>query len=55
MKADFNEDEYRLEFLIRGGFTRRRCVNCGRFFWTLDPSREDCGESPCSPYTFIGN
>jgi alanyl-tRNA synthetase len=54
MKTDFNEDEYRLEFLSRGGFTRRRCVKCGRFFWTLDPSREDCGESPCSPYTFIG-
>jgi alanyl-tRNA synthetase len=54
MKHDFSEDEYRLEFLIRGGFTRRRCVKCGRFFWTLDPSREDCGESPCSPYTFIG-
>ena len=54
MKTDFNEDEYRLEFLSRGGFTRRRCVKCGRFFWTLDPSKEDCGESPCSPYTFIG-
>ena len=54
MKADFKEDEYRLEFLSRGGFTRRRCVKCGRFFWTLDPSRDTCGESPCSPYTFIG-
>lgn len=54
MKYDFREDEYRLEFLIRGGFARRRCVKCGRFFWTLDPSRDTCGESPCSPYTFIG-
>ncbi|MEM2686756.1 MAG: alanine--tRNA ligase-related protein, partial [Thermoproteota archaeon] len=54
MKHDFGEVEYRLEFLSEGGFTRRRCVKCGRFFWTLDPSREDCGESPCSPYTFIG-
>ncbi|MCX8183746.1 MAG: alanine--tRNA ligase [Crenarchaeota archaeon] len=54
MKHNFGEDEYRLEFLSRGGFARKRCVKCGRFFWTLDPSREDCGESPCSPYTFIG-
>lgn len=54
MKYDFREDEYRLEFLIRGGFARKRCVKCGRFFWTLDPSRDTCGESPCSPYAFIG-
>ncbi|MBO3800469.1 MAG: alanine--tRNA ligase [Candidatus Brockarchaeota archaeon] len=54
MKADFNEEEYRLEFLIKGGFMRKKCIKCGRFFWTLDPSRDSCGESPCSPYTFIG-
>ncbi|MEM2929543.1 MAG: alanine--tRNA ligase [Thermoproteota archaeon] len=54
MKHDFGEDEYRLEFLSRGGFSRRKCVKCGRFYWTLDPSRDNCGESPCSPYTFIG-
>jgi len=54
MKADFNEEEYLLEFLKKGGFTRKKCVKCGRFFWTLDPFRDNCGESPCSPYTFIG-
>jgi len=54
MKTGFSEDEYRLEFLRNGGFVRKKCVKCGRFFWTLDSSRNDCGESPCSPYTFIG-
>ncbi len=55
MKHDFGEDEYRLEFLSGGGFTRKRCSKCGRFFWSLDQSRDNCGESPCSPYTFIGS
>jgi len=54
MKTGFGEDEYRLEFLRNRGFVRKKCVKCGRFFWTLDSSRNDCGESPCSPYTFIG-
>lgn len=54
MKYDFSEDEYHLEFLKHGGFTRKRCIKCGRFFWTLDTSRETCGESPCAPYSFIG-
>jgi alanyl-tRNA synthetase len=54
MKTGFGEDEYRLEFLRNGGFIRKKCVKCGRFFWTLNASRDDCGESPCSPYTFIG-
>ncbi len=54
LKYDFGEDEYRLGFLGRDGFSRKKCVKCGRFFWTLDPSRDNCGESPCAPYAFIG-
>ncbi|MEM2608413.1 MAG: alanine--tRNA ligase [Thermoproteota archaeon] len=54
MKHGFSEDEYQLEFLKKSGFYRKMCVKCGRFFWTLDTSRDNCGESPCSPYTFIG-
>ncbi|MEM2980162.1 MAG: alanine--tRNA ligase-related protein, partial [Thermoproteota archaeon] len=54
MKTDFSEDEYRLVFLKSSGFTRKKCAKCGRFFWTLDSSKDNCGESPCSPYTFIG-
>ncbi|MEM3145907.1 MAG: alanine--tRNA ligase [Thermoproteota archaeon] len=53
MKYDFNEDEYSLEFLKKNGFYRKKCIKCGRFFWTLNSSKDDCGESPCSPYTFI--
>ncbi|MGQ9479444.1 MAG: alanine--tRNA ligase [Thermoproteota archaeon] len=54
MKHVFGEEEYALNFLRSNEFNRRRCVKCGRFFWTLHPSKDDCGESPCSPYTFIG-
>ncbi|MEM2088498.1 MAG: alanine--tRNA ligase [Thermoproteota archaeon] len=54
MKTDFSGDEYLLEFLKSSGFARKKCVKCGRFFWTLDSSKDNCGESPCSPYTFIG-
>ncbi|MCS7138533.1 MAG: alanine--tRNA ligase [Crenarchaeota archaeon] len=54
MKHSFSEDEYRLDFMKKSGFYRKKCTKCGRFFWTLNPFKEDCGESPCSPYTFIG-
>ena len=48
-------EAYRLRFFIDNGFERRECKSCGRFFWTLDPERTLCGDSPCSPYSFIGN
>ena len=34
---------------------RKKCQNCGRFFWTLDPERKRCDDQPCSPYSFIGD
>lgn len=53
MKA--GPEAYRLRFFIDNGFERRECKSCGRFFWTLDPERTVCGDSPCSPYSFIGS
>jgi len=50
----FGPEEYSLNFLKERGYTRRRCISCGEYFWTLDPDREICGESPCEPYRFVG-
>ncbi|HDM92120.1 MAG TPA: alanine--tRNA ligase, partial [Candidatus Korarchaeota archaeon] len=48
------EESLKLNFFIERGYTRKRCPKCGEHFWTLDPDREVCGESPCEPYSFIG-
>jgi len=50
----FGAEEYSLNFLMERGYIRRRCVSCGEYFWTLNPDREVCGESPCEPYRFVG-
>ncbi|MBQ9831970.1 MAG: alanine--tRNA ligase, partial [Methanocorpusculum sp.] len=49
------ENEYQLDFFKENGFVRKICKKCGSPFWTLDPSREVCGDAPCEPYQFIGN
>ncbi|MBI2648357.1 MAG: alanine--tRNA ligase, partial [Thaumarchaeota archaeon] len=51
--------EYKKYYLVdlfkRKGFVRKRCENCGKFFWTLKQERTRCDDQPCSPYTFIGS
>ena len=49
------EEEYQLEYFKTAGLTRKICTCCGAAFWTRDPSRENCGDAACEPYTFIGN
>jgi alanyl-tRNA synthetase len=36
------------------GFERKRCKNCGNFFWTLS-EQTTCNDSSCRPFDFIGN
>ncbi len=58
LRAKFSADYkryYLVDLFKREGFVRKRCENCGRFFWTLDPARKRCDDPPCSPYSFIGN
>lgn len=43
-----------MDFFADGGFERRKCPSCGKFFWTRDAARKTCGDPPCDPYTFIG-
>jgi alanyl-tRNA synthetase len=58
LKSKFSSDYkryYLVDLFKREGFVRKKCENCGRFFWTLDQARERCDEPPCSSYSFIGN
>ena len=48
-------EAYRLRFFLENGFQRKECKSCKRHFWTLDPDRELCGDSPCVPYSFIND
>ena len=52
--ADYKK-YYLVELFKREGFVRKKCVSCGRYFWTLESSRDKCDDQPCSPYSFIGN
>ncbi len=49
------KDIYRVNLFASNGFEQKRCSNCSRIFWTLDPNRSTCGDTPCDEYTFIGN
>ncbi|MEM3723460.1 MAG: alanine--tRNA ligase [Candidatus Hadarchaeales archaeon] len=49
------KDIYQVELFEREGFQRKQCSGCGRSFWTVDPDRKTCGDTPCDEYTFIGN
>ncbi len=57
LRAKFSADYkryYLVDLFKREGFVRKKCENCGKYFWTLDPERKRCDDQPCSPYTFIG-
>ncbi|RZN62234.1 MAG: alanine--tRNA ligase [Methanonatronarchaeia archaeon] len=49
------EDEYKLDFLQDQDFIRKKCVECGYYFWTLEEGRDTCGDPPCDDYSFINN
>lgn len=49
------ENPLELKFFKEAGFFRKRCTNCGLFFWTGDPERKTCGDPPCDKYSFINN
>ncbi len=58
LKAKFSADYrryYMVDLFKKEGFIRKKCVSCGRFFWTLDPERARCDDQPCSAYSFIGD
>ncbi len=56
MPKQFTAEDYALPFFKQEGFVRKRCPECGEFFWTQDKYQETCGEATsdeCGFYTFI--
>jgi len=51
----FNESLLRTRLFVSRGFRRGKCQYCGHHYWTLNPSQDNCGDQPCTPYGFIGN
>lgn len=47
--------DYSVQLFKEKGFIRKQCKECNQYFWTLDPKRETCGDSPCDEYSFIGS
>ncbi len=47
-------ETYSLEFFRERGYVRKKCRICGEYFWTVNPDRDICGESPCEEYKFVG-
>ena len=45
---------YNVKLFEEQGFTRKSCLKCGRFFWTLDSNRERCPDDANDTYSFIG-
>ncbi|MDH2899672.1 MAG: alanine--tRNA ligase [archaeon] len=46
---------YRVQLFDKLGFVRKQCVNCQRFFWTLEERRTHCPDTTCQQYEFLGN
>ena len=58
LRAKFSADYrryYMVDLFRQEGYVRKKCENCGKFFWTMDQERKRCDDQPCSPYSFIGD
>lgn len=50
-----DESEFSIPFFKENGFIRKKCRVCESHYWTQDLNSLNCGDSPCQPYTFIGD
>lgn len=56
--AKFSADSdryYKIRLFEEKGFERKSCVECKRFFWTIDSERMFCPDHGTDTYSFIGN
>ena len=53
MKVPLDEKTFQMPFWKDNGFKRQKCKHCGKHFYSV-VERQDCGDPPCSVYTFIG-
>lgn len=49
------EDLVNLPFFLENGFVKKKCLSCGKIFWTLNKDAKYCGDQPCIDYEFINN
>ena len=49
-----NDEEYNIEYFKDNELKRKKCENCGSYYWTRDDDRKTCGDAPCDIYSFIG-
>lgn len=49
-----NDEEYNIEYFKENELIRKKCENCGTYYWTRDNDRKTCGDAPCNFYSFIG-
>ena len=55
LKDIFQPSNYEVDLFKQKDFTRKTCSNCATNFWTIDPDRTTCGDTPCEGgYHFIG-
>lgn len=45
---------YKVKLFEEQGFVRKSCLECKRFFWTLDSERKLCPDDADDTYSFIG-
>ncbi|MHA1264218.1 MAG: alanine--tRNA ligase [Candidatus Helarchaeota archaeon] len=56
LREIFTRDAYEVQIFRDKGFVRKQCPICNDYYWTLDPDRENCGDTNCiGGYKFIGN
>jgi alanyl-tRNA synthetase len=46
---------YKVRLFEEQGFQRKSCSKCGRYFWTLDSSKDTCPDDSDDTYSFIDN
>jgi len=51
---EFLKEQLDLQYFYDHQYTRKKCLKCGAYFWTLNPSDDHCGDQPCVPFHFIG-
>ncbi|MFW6195864.1 MAG: alanine--tRNA ligase-related protein, partial [Thermoplasmatota archaeon] len=49
------EEEYQLDFFREKGYQRKKCKECGSYFWTLDEDLDVCQDAPCVEFEFLGD
>lgn len=54
LKKIFTPEQYQVQLFQEMGHERKKCSNCGNYFWTLLPDKTTCGDTSCEGgYHFI--